>query len=308
LLWMIVVVFGVSIVVFGLIHLTPGDPARIMLGPAGRPEDIAKLRHQLGLDRSVAVQYVRWVSRALRGDLGQSIVLRRPVLGEVLDRFGNTAILATASILISFLLGIVLGVVSAVRRGSVVDRLVMLAATWGLSLPSFWFGLMLIILFSLRLKWLPGTGMTSAINGGGPLDVGKHLILPAVALSVVPMAVIARYTRSSMLEVLSQDYVRTARAKGLSEQVVIWRHVFRNTLVAIVTMLGLQIGFLLAGAVYIENVFSWPGIGQMLVDAILKRDFPLVQGGVLLVASVYVLVNLLTDLAYAYLDPRIRLV
>jgi peptide/nickel transport system permease protein len=305
---MIVVVFGVSIVVFGLIHLTPGDPARIMLGPAGRPEDIAKLRHQLGLDRSVAVQYVRWVSRALRGDLGQSIVLRRPVLGEVLDRFGNTAILATASILISFLLGIVLGVVSAVRRGSVVDRLVMLAATWGLSLPSFWFGLMLIILFSLRLKWLPGTGMTSAINGGGPLDVGKHLILPAVALSVVPMAVIARYTRSSMLEVLSQDYVRTARAKGLSEQVVIWRHVFRNTLVAIVTMLGLQIGFLLAGAVYIENVFSWPGIGQMLVDAILKRDFPLVQGGVLLVASVYVLVNLLTDLAYAYLDPRIRLV
>ncbi|MEA2530471.1 MAG: peptide/nickel transport system permease protein [Thermomicrobiales bacterium] len=308
LLWMIVVVFGVSIVVFGLIHLTPGDPARIMLGPAGRPEDIAKLRHQLGLDRSVAVQYVRWVSRALRGDLGQSIVLRRPVFGEVLDRFGNTAILATASILISFLLGIVLGVVSAVRRGSVVDRLVMLAATWGLSLPSFWFGLMLIILFSLRLKWLPGTGMTSAINGGGPLDVGKHLILPAVALSVVPMAVIARYTRSSMLEVLSQDYVRTARAKGLSEQVVIWRHVFRNTLVAIVTMLGLQIGFLLAGAVYIENVFSWPGIGQMLVDAILKRDFPLVQGGVLLVASVYVLVNLLTDLAYAYLDPRIRLV
>jgi peptide/nickel transport system permease protein len=149
--------------------------------------------------------------------------------------------------------------------------------------------------------------MTSAINGGGPLDIAKHLILPATALAVVPLAVIARYTRSSMLEVLSQDYVRTARAKGLSEQVVTWRHVFRNTLVALVTMLGLQIGFLLAGAVYIENVFSWPGIGQMLVDAILKRDFPLVQGGVLLVASVYVVVNLVTDLVYAYLDPRIRL-
>jgi peptide/nickel transport system permease protein len=308
LLWMIAVVFGVSVIVFSLIHLTPGDPARIMLGPSGRPEDVAKLRHQLGLDRSVTIQYARWVSRAIRGDLGQSIVLRRPVLGEVLDRFGNTAILASAAILISFLFGILLGVLSAVRRGSAVDRLVMLAATWGLSLPSFWFGLMLIILFSLRLNWLPGTGMTSAIDGGGPLDVGKHLILPAIALSVVPMAVIARYTRSSMLEVLGQDYVRTARAKGLSERVVTWRHVFRNTLVALVTMLGLQIGFLLAGAVYIENVFSWPGIGQMLVDAILKRDFPLVQGGVLLVASVYVVVNLVTDLAYAYLDPRIRLV
>ena len=180
----------------------------------------------------------------------------------------------------------------------------MLGATWGLSLPSFWFGLILIMLFSLKLKWLPGTGMTSAINGGGTLDVGKHLILPAIALSVVPLAVIARYTRSAMLEVLGQDYVRTARAKGLAEQVVTWRHVFRNTLVAIVTMLGLQIGFLLAGAVYVENVFSWPGIGQMLVDAILKRDFPLVQGGVLVVASVYVVVNLITDLAYAFLDPR----
>lgn len=307
LLWMVVVVFGVSLVVFSLIHITPGDPAQIMLGPSGRPEDVAKLRHQLGLDRSVSVQYVRWITRAARGDLGQSIVLRRPVLGEVLSRFGNTAILAAAAILISFTLGILLGVVSAVRRGSVLDRLVMLAATWGLSLPSFWFGLMLIIFFSLRLNWLPGTGMTSAIGGGGPLDVGQHLILPAVALAVVPMAVIARYTRSSMLEVLGQDYVRTARAKGLSEQVVTWRHVFRNTLVALVTMLGLQIGFLLAGAVYIENVFSWPGIGQMLVDAILKRDFPLVQGGVLLVASVYVVVNLVTDLIYAYLDPRIRL-
>lgn len=307
LLWMVLVVFGVSIIVFSLIHLTPGDPARIMLGPSGRPEDVAKLRHQLGLDRSVTVQYWRWAGRALRGDLGQSIVLRRPVFGEVLDRFWNTAILAAASIAISFTFGILLGVVSAIHRGTLVDRLVMLVATWGLSLPSFWFGLMLIILFSLRLKWLPGTGMTSAIHGGGVLDIGKHLILPAIALSVVPLAVIARYTRSAMLEVLGQDYVRTARAKGLCERVVTWSHVFRNTMVALVTMLGLQIGFLLAGAVYVENVFSWPGIGQMLVDAILKRDFPLVQGGVLVVSSVYVVVNLVTDLTYAYLDPRIRL-
>ena len=307
LLWMIFVVFGVSVIVFGLIHLTPGDPAQIMLGPSASMEDVRALQHQLGLDRPVVVQYGHWIGRAIRGDLGESIVLRRSVLGEVVDRFGNTALLSGTAIVISFTLGIALGVISAVRRGSSIDRLVILAATGGLSLPSFWFGLMLIILFSVRLGWLPGTGMTSAVNGGGIVDVGKHLILPSVALAVVPMAVIARYTRSSMLEVLGQDYVRTARAKGMSERIVIGRHVFRNTLVALVTMLGLQVGFLLAGAVYIENVFSWPGIGQMLVDAILKRDFPLVQGGVLLVATVYVVVNLATDLLYAFLDPHIRL-
>jgi peptide/nickel transport system permease protein len=306
-LWMIAVVVGVSIVVFSLIHLTPGDPAQIMLGPTAGMDEVQALRHQLGLDQPVVLQYGLWASRVLHGDLGTSIVLRRPVLAEVSGRFLNTAVLAGASILVSFTLGIALGMLSAIRRGSLVDRFVMLLATFGLSLPSFWFGLMLIILFSVRLGWLPGTGMTSAVEGGSAADVAKHLILPAVALAVVPLAVIARYTRSAMLEALGQDYVRTARAKGLSEQSVTWSHVFRNTLVAIVTMLGLQIGFLLAGAVYIENVFSWPGIGQMLVDAILKRDFPLVQGGVLLVATTYVVVNLLTDLLYAVLDPRIVL-
>jgi peptide/nickel transport system permease protein len=255
----------------------------------------------------VIVQYGIWASHVLQGDLGESIVLRRPVLDEIIGRFRNTAILAGAAIFIAFTLGIALGILSAVRRGSAVDRFVMLLATFGLSLPSFWFGLMLIIFFSVRLGWFPGTGMMSPVGGGSPLDVLQHLILPALALAVVPLAVIARYTRSSMLEVLGQDFVRTARAKGLSERSVTWGHVFRNTLVALVTMLGLQIGFLLAGAVYIENVFSWPGIGQMLVDAILKRDFPLVQGGVLLVATVYVVVNLITDLLYAALDPRIAL-
>jgi ABC-type dipeptide/oligopeptide/nickel transport system permease component len=304
---MIVVVIGVSIVVFGLVHITPGDPAQIMLGPNASVEEVAVLRHQLGLDRPVVLQYGMWASRVVRGDLGDSIVLRRPVIGEITSRFQNTALLAGAAILVSFTAGIALGILSAVRRGSALDRFVMLLATFGLSLPSFWFGLMLIILFSVRLGWLPGTGMTSAVDGGGFGDVASHLIMPAVTLAVVPLAVIARYTRSSMLEVLGQDYVRTARAKGLSERTVTWRHVFRNTLVALVTMLGLQVGFLLAGAVYVENVFSWPGIGQMLVDAILKRDFPLVQGGVLLVATVYVLVNLLTDLLYAVLDPRIAL-
>ncbi len=301
------VLFGVSVVVFAIIHITPGDPARIMLGAAGRPEDVATLRHELGLDRPVHIQYVRWVGRAMQGDLGRSIALRRPVLDEVLQRFKNTLLLSSAAAVLSFSLGIALGMLSAVKRGSIFDRLAMLLATFGLSLPSFWFAMMLIIVFSVRIRLLPGTGMTSPIGGGGFGDVAKHMVLPTLALAVVPLAVIARYTRSAMLEVVAQDYVTTARAKGLAERAVIMRHVMRNTLVVIVTMLGLQVGFLLAGAVYVENVFSWPGVGQMLVVAILKRDFPLVQGGVLLVAASYVAINLLTDLIYAYLDPRIRL-
>lgn len=307
LLAMLAVLVGVSIVVFAIIHITPGDPARIMLGPSAREADIVRLRHELGLDQPIYVQYVSWFGRVLRGDLGNSIVLHRPVLDEVLERFAHTFLLAVAAMLVSFSLGVGLGVLSALRRGSLLDRFTILIATLGLSLPSFWFALVLIILFSVQLGLFPGTGMTAAVNGGGAVDVAQHLILPALALAVVPMAVIARYTRSAVLEVISQDYVRVARAKGLDERVVMTRHVLRNTLVIIVTMLGLQIGFLLSGAVYIENVFAWPGVGQMLVDAILKRDFPLVQGGVLLIASTYVLINLLTDLTYAYLDPRIRL-
>jgi peptide/nickel transport system permease protein len=306
-LYMVPVLLGVSIVVFTLIHLTPGDPARIMLGAAARPDDVVRLRHELGLDRPVYVQYFSWLGRLVQGDLGTSISLHRPVLDEVLERFKNTLILSGAAMLLSFSIGIAMGVLSAVKRGSIFDRLTMFIATFGLSLPSFWFAMMLIIIFSVKLRFLPGTGMTSAIGGGGLADVAKHLVLPSIALAVIPLAVIARYTRSAMLEVIAQEYVRTARAKGLTEKNVITRHVIRNTMVVIVTMLGLQVGFLLAGAVYIENVFSWPGIGQMLVNAILKRDFPLVQGGVLLVATSYVVINLITDLAYGYLDPRIHL-
>jgi peptide/nickel transport system permease protein len=301
------VVFGVTVVVFLIIHIAPGDPAQIMLGAQARPEDLVTLRHELGLDQPVYVQYATWIDHAVHGDLGRSISLHRPVLNEVVSRFKNTLLLSIAAMLISFPLGIGIGVVSAVKRGALLDRLFILLATLGLSLPSFWFAMMLIIVFSVKLRWLPGAGMSSPIGPGGPLDVAKHMILPAIALSVIPLAVIARYTRSSMLEVISQEFVTTARAKGLNDYAVVIRHVFRNTLVLIVTMLGLQIGFLLAGAVYIENVFSWPGVGQLLVNAILKRDFPLVQGGVLLVALSYVVINLLTDLTYAYLDPRIRL-
>jgi len=307
LLSMLAVLFGVSILVFGMIHITPGDPARIMAGAAAGEESVQALRRQLGLDRPVHVQYLLWIGNVLRGSLGESIVLRRPVLDEVVQRFGHTVLLASGAIVISFAVGIAIGVMSAARRGSLIDRATIVLATVGLSLPSFWFGLVLIIVFSLKLGVLPGTGMTSPVGGGGALDIARHLLLPSSALAVVPLAVIARYTRSAMLDVIQQEYVTTARAKGLAELRVLGRHVFKNALVAIVTMLGLQTGFLLAGAVYIENVFSWPGVGQMLVDAILKRDFPLVQGGVLLVATTYVLINLATDLLYVYMDPRIRL-
>jgi peptide/nickel transport system permease protein len=307
LLSLVPVVFGVTVLVFLIIHLTPGDPARIMMGAAGRPEDVETLRKELGLDQPIHVQYLQWLERATHGDLGRSIALRRPVMDEVVARFKNTLLLSTAAMLVSFPLGIAIGVLSAVKRGSLVDRLTIFLATFGLSLPSFWFGMVLIMIFTVELRLLPGTGMTSPIGGGGPGDIAKHMVLPTLALSVIPLAVIARYTRSSMLEVVSQDFVTTARAKGVAERRVVLHHVFRNTLVLIVTMLGLQVGFLLAGAVYVENVFSWPGVGQLLVEAILKRDFPLVQGGVLLVALSYVGINLITDLIYAYLDPRIRL-
>jgi peptide/nickel transport system permease protein len=307
LLSLVPVVFGVTVLVFLIIHLTPGDPARIMMGAAGRPEDVETLRKELGLDQPIHVQYLQWLERAAHGDLGRSISLRRPVMDEVVARFRNTILLSTAAMLVSFPLGIAIGVLSAVKRGSLVDRLTIFLATFGLSLPSFWFGMVLIMIFTVELRLLPGTGMTSPIGGGGPADIAKHMVLPTLALSVIPLAVIARYTRSAMLEVVSQDFVTTARAKGVTERRIVLHHVFRNTLVLIVTMLGLQVGFLLAGAVYVENVFSWPGVGQLLVEAILKRDFPLVQGGVLLVALSYVGINLITDLLYAYLDPRIRL-
>jgi peptide/nickel transport system permease protein len=307
LLLVLPVLFGVSVVVFGIMHLSPGDPARIMLGAGASTEDVVRVRQEFGLDRPIYVQYWNWISGVVQGDMGRSISLHRPVLPEVMMRFQNTVLLTSVAILISFSLGIAMGVVSAVKRGSLFDRLLILTATIGLSLPAFWFAMMLIILFSVNLGWLPGTGMTSSIGGGGFFDIAKHMILPALALSVVPMAVVARYTRSTVLEVIAQDYVNTARAKGLRERVIIMRHVLRNAMVVIITMLGLQIGFMLAGAVYIENVFSWPGLGHMLVEAILRRDYPLVQGGVLVVATSYVFVNLLTDIAYGYLDPRIRL-
>ena len=300
------VLVGVSFLVFLVLHLSPGDPAQILMGPLATAQDLASLRQQMGLDRPLPVQYGRWVWQVVHGDFGRSIILRRPVLPEVWHRFKATVTLSAGAIVLAFPIGTLIGILAAARRGTLMDRLVTVVAMIGISMPAFWVGLLFIIAFSLRLQWLPGTGMYSPAGDGGMTDLLVHLILPAVTLALVPLSVIARLTRSNMLEVLGQDYVRTARAKGLSEGVVVVKHAFRNILVAMVTILGLQVGFLLAGTVYVETVFSWPGIGFMMVNAILTRDFPLVQGGVLLIATTYVTINLVTDLLYAYVDPRVR--
>jgi peptide/nickel transport system permease protein len=300
------VLVGVSFIVFVLSRLVPGDPAQVMLGPLATPSELARLREEFGLDRPILVQYGRWIARVAHGDLGRSIMLHRAVLPEVWERFRATAILAAGGMLLAFPLGILVGVLAAVRPGSRLDRLSRIAATLSISMPAFWIGLLLVIGFSVRLGWLPGTGMYSPVGDGGLRDLLAHLVLPAITLSLVPLAVVSRMTRSNMLDAMDQDYVRTARAKGASESRVVARHAFRNTLVSLLTVIGLQIGFLLTGAVYVEVVFSWPGIGFMMVNAILTRDFPLVQGGVLLIATSYVAINLATDLLYTCVDPRVR--
>ena len=306
LLSLVGVLFGVSVVVFLALHLAPGDPAQLLLGPLARPDDLVRLRQELGLDESLPVQYAKWISRALQGDFGRSIASHRPVLTDVIERFQSTALLAGASLTIAVVVGLSVGVLSAVRRGHWVDRVAMVLALVSMSMPSFWLGMILIIGFSLTLGWLPGTGMSSPRGDGGPFDLLAHLVLPAITLAAVPTAIVSRLTRSSMLEVLGQDYVRTGRSKGLSERQLIRKHVLPNALVGVATIVGIEVGYLLAGAVLVETVFAWPGLGALLVTSILKRDFPVVQGGVMLIALVYVLVNLATDLAYAYLDPRIR--
>jgi peptide/nickel transport system permease protein len=300
------VLLGVTLLVFLVTRLTPGDPARVLLGPRATDQEVARLRAVYGLDQPMYVQYGLWLGHVVQGDLGESIQLHRPVVAEVTDRFRGTLLLAFAAMLVAFSCGIGLGVVSAVKANSLLDRVGMSLALIGISLPPFWVGLILIIAFSLVLRWLPATGMISATGGGGPADVLVHLIMPTISLAVVPLAVIARLTRANVLDVLNQLYVRTAHAKGLPPMTVLVRHVLRSTLVGTVTILGIEAGWLLAGAVYIETVFAWPGLGSMLVNAILQRDYPLVQGGVLLVAVTYVLINLATDTLYLYLDPRLR--
>ena len=301
------VLLGVSVVVFMVLHLSPGDPAEIMLGPQATKEDLERLRTELGLTEPLPVQYARWLGHVVQGDLGRSLWMKRPVLGEVLGRFQATLILTGTALLLSTVGGIALGVASATRPNSLLDRLSAVASLFGVSMPVFWLGIVLMVIFALWLGWLPASGMYSPYGGGDLRDLLAHLALPAVTLAAASVTIVARLTRSTMLETLGQDYIRTARAKGVVERLVVLRHGLRNALIPIVTVVGVQAGYLLGGAVLTETVFAWPGVGTLMVQGILARDFPLVQGCVLVVALCFVLVNLAVDALYAWLDPRIRL-
>lgn len=300
------VLFGLTVIVFGIMALIPGDPAIAILGAYATPENVERLNRQLGLDRSLVEQYLIWLGNVLQGDLGRSYNLNRPVLDEVLERFQATLVLAGAALVLCSLMGLAAGIVSAVRQFGWADRALTLLVLIGISVPSFWLGLLLILLFAVELRWLPASGMYAIYGGGDLWDLLRHLVLPAFTLSVVAAGVIARLTRASMLEILRQDYIRTARAKGLAERRVIYRHAFKAALVSVIPVIGIQAGFVLGGAVYIETVFQWPGIGAMLVTAISTRDLLLVQGGVLVVAASYVLFNLAADVLQTVLDPRLK--
>lgn len=305
-LHLVPVLLGVSIVVFLVLQLAPGDPAEIMLGPEATQADLDRLRAELGLTEPLPVQYARWLALVARGDLGRSFWTRRPVLPEVLDRFQATLVLTSTGLLLSTVLGIALGVASATRPNSLLDRVSALASLFGASMPVFWLGIVLMVVFALWLGWLPASGMYAPYGGGNLQDLLAHLALPAVTIAAASTTIVARLTRSTLLDVLGQDYVRTARAKGLGEGRVVVRHGLQNALIPIVTVVGVQVGYLLGGAVLTETVFAWPGVGTLMLQAILQRDFPLVQGCVLIVALTFVLVNLVVDLLYAWLDPRIR--
>jgi ABC-type dipeptide/oligopeptide/nickel transport system permease component len=290
------VLFGVTLVSFSLLHVVPGDPAEVLGGQEASKADIDRIRKEYGLDQPLVVQYARFVGNAVRGNLGISIQSRHPVRELLLQRLAFTLQLALASVLVAAALGLLAGIISSTRQYSFFDTASMLGALFGISMPIFWLGLLLILVFAANLQWLPSGGTGSI----------RHLILPAIALGSASAAVIARMTRASMLEVTRQDYIRTARATGYRERVIIFRHALKNAMIPVLTVFGLEFGSMLGGAVLTETVFSLPGIGRLLVEGIFARDYPVVQGAMILVASTFVLVNLLTDVAYAFFDPRIR--
>jgi peptide/nickel transport system permease protein len=300
------VLFGVSIVIFLLMKLIPGDAAQVLAGPSATRDEVELIREDLGLNEPLHIQYGKWLARAVRGDLGRSIELRAPVTTMVLERFKNTAILAGASMLLAVAIGVSAGVISATRPLSLFDRLAMVGALFGNSMPTFWLGLVLILIFSLGLGLFPSNGMYDIRSGGGPADLLHHLVLPSITLAGVSAAILARVTRSSMLEVINREYVTTARAKGLNDRRVIWGHALKNAMLPVVTVMGVQLGYLLGGSILVETVFSWPGLGLQLFRAISSRDLPLVQGGVMLVSAIFVFLNLAIDVLYAFLDPRVR--
>lgn len=321
---------GITIIAFGLIRLVPGDPVLLMLGERGAsPEVYAEMRAALGLDQPLLKQYWLFVWGALQGDLGTSVVSRLPVIQEFMDRFPATLELGLVALTVAVLFGIPLGILAAVKRNSPADYLVMGGSLVGYSMPIFWWGLILILFFSVTLGWTPVSGRISVmwevptVTGFLLIDTWleygltaegwqafssalSHLILPSAALATIPLAVVARMTRSSMLEVVSEDYIRTAKAKGLSRLRVIGIHAFRNALIPVITVVGLMFGTILTGAILTETIFSWPGIGRWLVNSVTSRDYPVIQGGILLIASMVVTLNMLVDLTYAVVNPRIR--
>jgi peptide/nickel transport system permease protein len=300
------VLLGITVIVFLIMALIPGDPATAILGSYATPENVEKLNRDLGLDKPLVAQYFIWLGNMLQGDFGTSFSLNRPVIDEVLERFNGTLILAGTSFVICSVLGIMAGVISAANQYGWADKGITFVVLLGISIPSFFLGMMMILFFSVNLRMFPVSGMWPIYGTRDIWALLNHLVLPATALAVVATGVIARLSRSAMLEVLRQDFIRTARAKGVNERGVIWRHALKAAMVSIIPVLGIQAGFVLSGAVYIEIVFQWPGVGRMLVDAILKRDILLVQGGVVFVAACYVLFNIVVDVAQSLLDPRIK--
>lgn len=324
LLLLIPVLFGVSLATFVVMHSFTADPATIILGEHATADRVEALREELGLNKPVYVQFSDYLTKTLSGDLGKSVITKTSISAELMKRFPATVELAVSAVCIASVLGLILGVVSAVKQNSVLDYGAMGVALLGVSMPIFWLGLMMIILFSVTLGWLPASGritigmapdditgmyLIDALLTGDMTsfwDAFKHLVMPALALGSYSTAIIARMTRATMLETIRQDYIRTARAKGLKESMVIVKHALRNALIPIVTVIGLQMGALLGGAVLTETVFSWPGIGSYVVEGILVSDYPRVQGAVLLIGTIFVMVNLIVDVLYSYLDPRIQ--
>jgi peptide/nickel transport system permease protein len=324
LLLLIPILFGVSVLVFAWIHALPGSPAEALLGEHATPQAILRVRHMYGLDKPIPVQYWNYLKTLIHGDLGTSITTQRTVTFELGHRFPATVELALAAMIFSTFVGVPLGFIAAKRHGGVLDHASLVGSLIGISIPIFFLGLILKYVFAVRLGWLPSIGRESvlaerphptnfylldAVIAGDPSafwDTVRHLILPAIALGSIPLAVVARITRAAVLDVQNEDYVRTARAKGLAPRIVDYRHVMRNALLPVTTIIGLQAGLLLSGAVLTETIFAWPGIGSWLKDAIFNRDYPVLQGGVLFVATVFVFINLLVDLSYALINPRIR--
>lgn len=316
--------FAVSIIIFLLVRFIPGDPARTMAGEHASKEILDEMRKKWGLDKPVWEQYIIWLKYAIRGDFGRSILTHESVLTEILQRFPNTLELSIFAMIFATAIGITMGIISAIKRYTLFDYVAMFIALFGVSMPIFWLAIMLVLLFSIKLNLLPTGGRLSVLysikpithlylidslitfNLGAFFDALKHLILPSIALGTIPMAFIARITRSSMLNVISQDYIRTARAKGLSERTVIMKHALRNALIPILTSAGTEFAMLMGGAVLTETIFYWPGLGTYIVQAVNARDYPAIQGAVIFVAFVVAVVNLIVDVLYAYIDPRIH--